>query len=463
MTTTRFVSGVASRDPTPTSVVLWGRVDGAATPVVWTLTDLVGVVAATGAVHPDERGVLRAEVDGLQPGTPYQYEFSTEDDHSPVGRTCTLAEQPSSVRLGVACCARWPSGEFTGYGSLAAADVDLLVHLGDYIYEDGDGGDRGSHDPPHECTTDDDYHRRYVQYRTDADLQALHAAAPWVATLDDHDINDNVARFGRASRPSADGVDPDRRRAGIEAHARWMPQRAHGNGPTPRDRHIPLGDLCDLVMVDTRLGGREEQVGDGAGPTPAPTDERSPQLLTDEQWEWLDEIIGRSTATWVVLVSQVQVAPLRLGWWPTRSGSGRWPLRLAPIVNPDQWDGYPAERQRLIDLLDRHDRDDVVILSGDLHGRFATSIRRHGRPALVEVTTPSISAPTFGSMLDARLPIPSRWTARWIRAINPHIRHLDLEHHGATIVDVDHETIRFSDAVRPDASNWTRSSTPRAR
>jgi len=160
MSTTPFVSGLASGDPTPTSVVLWGRVDGVAAPVVWTLTDLVGVVAATGAVHPDERGVLRAEVDGLQPGTRYQYELSFEDD--------------------------------------------------------------------------------------------------------------NVARFGRAGRPSADGVDPDRRRAGIEAHARWLPRPAHGNGPTPLDRHIPLGDVCDLVMVDTRLGGREEQVGDGVGPPPAP-------------------------------------------------------------------------------------------------------------------------------------------------------------------------------------------------
>jgi alkaline phosphatase D len=151
----------------------------------------------------------------------------------------------------------------------------------------------------------------------------------------------------------------------------------------------------------------------------------------------------------------VQLAPLRLGWWPTRSGSGRWPFRLAPVVNPDQWDGYPAERARLIDLLDRHDRDDIVILSGDLHGRFATSIRRPGRPDLVEVTTPSISAPTFGSMLAARLPLPSRWTARWIEVINPHVDHLDLHHHGATLVDVDADSIRFRDATRPDAFDRT--------
>jgi alkaline phosphatase D len=233
-----------------------------------------------------------------------------------------------------------------------------------------------------------------------------------------------------------------------------MPQRTHGNGPTPRDRHVALGQLCDLVLVDTRLGGREPQVGDG-GAAAGPTAAESPRLLTDGQWEWLDDVIGRSTAPWILLASQVQVAPLRLGWWPTRSGSGRRPWRIAPVVNPDQWDGYPTERQRLIDLLDRHDRDDVVILSGDLHGRFATSIRRPGRPDIAEVTTPSISAPTFGSMLDARLPVPSRWTARWIKAINPHIDHFDLHHHGSTVVDVDADTIRMTDTLRPDAWNWT--------
>ncbi len=451
----RFASGVASGDPTTTSLVLWARIDGAPTAATWTLTDADAVIAATGTVDPDEWGVLRAEVDGLRPGTRYRYRFSAGHDESPVGHTRTLAAQPTKLRLGIACCARWPSGEFTGYRSLADADVDLVVHLGDYIYEDGDGGDRGAHDPPHECRTPDDYDRRYAQYRTDADLQALHAAAPWVATPDDHEIDDNVARFDPTGRSSAVGVDPERRGAGIDAHARWMPQRVHGNGPTPRDRHVALGDLCDLVMIDTRLGGREAQRGDGGGPAPKPTDEQSPQLLCEAQWEWLDEIVGRSTSSWIVLASQVQVAPLRLGWWPTRSGSRRWPLRVSPIVNPDQWDGYPAERRRLIDLLDRHDRDDIVLLSGDLHGRFATSIRRPGRRSLAEVTTPSISAPTFATMLDARLPVPSRWTARWIRAINPHIHHLDLDHHGATIVDIDHEAIRVHDAVRPHAWDWT--------
>jgi alkaline phosphatase D len=234
-----------------------------------------------------------------------------------------------------------------------------------------------------------------------------------------------------------------------------MPQRAHGNGPTPRDRHIAFGDLCDLVLVDTRLGGREQQVGEGSGPALQPRDSGSPRLLTDEQWDWLDEIVGTSTASWILLASQVQVAPLRLGWWPTRAHGRRWPLRLAPVINPDQWDGYPAERQRLIDLLDRHDRRDVVVLSGDLHGRFVTSTPRFDGPDLIEVTTPSIAAPTFASMLDARLPIPSRWTAKWIRLINPHIRQLDLEHHGATVIDVDHDEIRVRDAVRPHAGNWT--------
>lgn len=456
MPASRFASGVASGDPTTSSVVLWTRVEGPAVPVTWTLVgDDAGT--STGVVTPGERGVVRVDVDGLRPGTPYRYWFTIDssDDaggaRSAVGRTATLATRPSSVRLGVACCARWPSGDFSGYRALVDRGVDLVVHLGDYVYEDAAGGDRGDHVPPHECVTLDDYDRRYEQYRDDVDLRALHAAAPWVATLDDHEIDANVARFGSTGGSSGlAGVDPDRRRAGAQAHARWMPQRTHGNGPTPRDRHLAMGELCDLVLIDTRLGGREPQVGNG-GPAAEPTASESPQLLSDDQWAWLDEIIGRSTAAWIIIGSQVQVAPMRLGWWPTRSGSGRWPFRLAPVVNPDQWDGYPEQRRRLIELLDRHDRDDVVILSGDLHARFATSIRRPGRPDLIEVTTPSISAPTFGSMLDARLPIPSRWTARWIEVVNPHIGHLDLHHHGSTVVDIDTDTIRISDAVRPDS------------
>jgi alkaline phosphatase D len=456
----RFVSGVASGDPTSSSLVLWARVDGPPVPVTWTIADDADAVQATGVAQPDQRGVVRAEVEGLRPGTDYRYWFSAaqgdahELSRSPVGRTKTFATRPTAVRLGLACCARWPSGEFTGYRALADRDVDLVVHLGDYIYEDSDGGDRGPHDPPHECHSLDDYDRRYAQYRRDSDLLALHAAAPWVATLDDHEIDDNVARFGPMGRFPAPGVDPERRCDGSDAHARWMPQRTHGNGPTPRDRHVAIGDLCDLVLVDTRLGGREPQVGDG-GPAAKPSHAQSPRLLSDEQWEWLDDVIGRSTASWILLASQVQVAPLRLGWRPTRSGSGRLPFRIAPVVNPDQWDGYPTERQRLIDLFDRHDRDDVLVLSGDLHGRFATSIRRPGRPDIAEVTTPSISAPTFASMLDARLPVPSHWTERWIEVINPHIHHIDLHHHGATVIDIDADTIRMTDAVRPDAWEWT--------
>ncbi len=454
MSAPRFVSGVASGDPTPDSVVLWSRVDPPAR-VGWALTDTDDSVVASGEADADERGVVRVCADGLRAGTDHLYRFTCGQERSEVGRTRTIARNPSRVRLGVACCARLPSGRFTGYRALADREVDVVVHLGDYIYEDGDGGDRGPHDPPHECTTLDDYDRRYAQYRDDPDLLALHAVAPWVATLDDHEIDDNVARFGPAGG-SPHAVDPERRRVGAAAHARWLPQRSHGNGPTPRDRHLALGDLCDLVMVDTRLGGRAHQVGDHDGPTTEPPPPESPQLLSDEQWSWLDDIVAASTAPWILFASQVQVAPLRLGWLPTRPRTGRGPVRFAPVINPDQWDGYPAERRRLIDLLERHGRaDDTVMLSGDLHGRFATAIPRPGRRAIPEVTTPSISAPTFGSMLDARLPLPSSWTARWIKAINPHIDHLDLEHHGATLVDVERDAIRFRDAVRPDAWSLT--------
>ena len=202
-------------------------------------------------------------------------------------------------------------------------------------------------------------------------------------------------------------------------------------------------------MVDTRLGGRQEPAG--RGPTKAGTSvgretyadsSQRRALLNEAQWEWLDQVIGQVDGSWVLLASQVQVAPLRLGWLPRR----KWPLRLRPVVNLDQWDGYPADRQRLVELLDRHDIEKVVVLSGDLHSRFVTTIERPDGRSILEVTTPSVTAPSFATLIERRLPLPSRWrtwrvAARWIRLINPHIIDMELADHGTTLLEIDAESI----------------------
>lgn len=470
-----FSWGVASGDPTATSIMVWTRIDvgnhaepdvPAVAWEVWELRETPDRAVAKGVAHPADDGTVGVHVTGLAPGRRYGYRFGVGNSWSVDGSTATLDPDSTTMRLGIACCARLASGPLVAYEGLRLAAPDLIVHLGDYIYEDGGSGDDHGEppEPPWECITFDDYSARYAQYRRDEHLHRLHRSTPWVVMPDDHEVTDDAfppehqtsghqSSEHQSSEDQRTGtpVDPPssaRKADAIAAHQRWMPQADHGNGPTTFDRHVPLGCVGDLIMVDTRLGGRQEPAGNG--PTsikdPAhhnPSDGRS--LLSDAQWEWLDQVIGSASRPWLILASQVQVAPLRLGWLPRLS----WPPALRTVVNPDQWDGYPADRERLIQLLDRHDVDKVLIISGDLHSRFVSTIPRSTGGRLVEVTTPSVTAPTFASLIERRLPLPSRWrawrlVARWIRLINPHIVDMDLAEHGTTLLDVDAESIMIT-------------------
>ncbi len=464
-----FVHGVASGDPTPTSVLLWTRVPSITTGsrpvrrIRWEVADAsdsepgprngdepqLGRTVAAGEVATDGNGFARVTVDRLHPGRAYRYRFSLAAYASPIGRTATLPSAVVRFRLGLACCAHWPSGDFGVYDALARACPDLFVHLGDYIYQDGGDGPRGSHDPPHECTTEADYRRRYAQYRRDPDLLAAHAAAPWIAVWDDHEVADDGWR--RGSRSETDGPWEARLRAARAAHADWMPQRPHGNGPTPLDRLVPIGDLADLVVVDTRYGGRSRPIDGIAGPALVPDNDEPTgrTILSAEQWDWLERCIAESTKPWILLVTSVQLAPLRLARLPVPS----WPPRLAPLVNPGQWDGYPTERRRLRQMLSARagevDPPGIVALSGDLHGRFV--VGRTTDRAICEITTPAVSGPPFAELVRRRVPIPPRALRTWLHLLNRHFDHLDLDHHGGTVIDIAPDELVVT-AVAPNGS-----------
>jgi len=474
-----FPWGVASGDATASSVMLWTQLDlsgddggdasgdessrtvGSAA-VDWEVRsigdtsdadEVPSAVWLTGVTDADDDGTVRVQLTELTPGTRYTYRFGARGRWSDTGSTATLDPDSDMVRLGIACCARLASGSLDAYEGLRLAEPDMVVHLGDYIYEDGGGSDDDgpTPEPPWECRTLADYSARYAQYRRDESLRRLHLSVPWVVTPDDHEITDDAFPPERQSGDLPTDVDPpspERKQAALAAHERWMPQAAHGNGPTTFDRHVPLGRVADLIMIDTRLGGRQVPAGNGPTGVREPSQGTGPgqrSLLGEEQWDWLDDKIGAAGRRWVILASQVQVAPLRLGWVPSRS----WPPRLRPVVNPDQWDGYPADRERLVELLDRHGVDKVLVLSGDLHSRFVTTIERSSGGRIVEVTTPSVTAPTFASLIQRRLPLPSPWkawrlVARWIRRINPRIIDMDLDEHGTTSLEVEAESILIS-------------------
>lgn len=449
---TVFAHGVGSGDPQPDGVVLWTRVSSPSpgpVAVRWRVAvtpDLEDVVARGEAEAVGERDfTVHVDVRGLEPATTYWYGFEAAAAASPVGRTRTLPRGSTDrIRLGVVCCACWPHGFFTAYRNLADREVDLVLHLGDYIYEDGESWDAKdrAHQPAHRLRTLADYRSRHAQYKTDPDLQWLHQRHPVVAVWDDHDIAGNAWRDGAADHdPAEDGDWHERRAAAVRAFLEWLPVRPPDPARPDRIyRSVRLGDLAALTLLDTRLVGRDRSALDGE--RPAPTIEAGDRsLLGPAQWAWLREELRSSSTRWQLLGSQVMMAPLRLVEIPrpfqrllrglVAGGAG---------VNGGQWDGYPGERARLFDLLAEEALGNVVVLSGDLHSSWAGELTPDptagARTVAVEFVAPSVTSRSFAAELAPPFPGGRAALRRVVASQNPHFGYFDLDGHGYLVVDV---------------------------
>jgi alkaline phosphatase D len=438
--------GVASFDPGPDRIILWTRVEGA-TEVTWHLAERstdgepLGELR-TGTAAADERGCVHVEVDGLKAGTDHLYWFTAGGQRSPTGRTRTLPDgSPDRWRVALVCCADRSINELTVYQAVAEADVDLVVHLGDYIYETkGKGQHR--HEPDHVCVTLEDYDRRYAQIRRDPALLALHARHPMVAIWDDHDIADNAWRHGaKAHDPDEHGPWPERLRAAALARQRWLPARlADPQDPLRLWRSVRAGDLAEVVVMDTRIDGRDQQAGDPGAP---PLDDPDRALVGPAQRRWLEERIRDRSATWCVLATQVTMSPMQL---PVPVGT-RTLLDGAPsgygivdgrAVCVDEWDGYPAERRRVARwLADRG--GDALVVSGDVHSSWVfDGTMASGIPAAApEFVAPSVSSTPMGR----QLPRGWRALARVAATAAEGARWYDLESFGFTVLDIGRRTI----------------------
>ena len=389
----------------------------------WVATDeALGDVVAEGDAEatPEHDGTVHVTVTGLAPATTYWYGFSAGEAVSPVGRTRTAPVGPvDRLRVGLVCCAHYETGFFTVYGRLAERDVDVVIHLGDFIYEDRARQSRGvrKHLGPERVLTLAEYRARHAQYRTDPDLLALLARHPVVAIWDDHELAGNAWRGGAARHePETDGDWRTRLEAATRAYREWIPLRL----PDPADplrlwRHVRLGNLAEVLMLDTRLAGRERPAA-GRRAVLRVWDRRR-ELLGKAQWRWLEGELARAGAGWRLVTSQVMVAPVAVA--PGRLG-----------INPGMWDGYPRQRDRLLRLLAAH-RGESVVLSGDLHSSWASELG----PA-VEVTVPAVSAPTFAQALAPRMPGGRRLLELIFRWANPHVRYLDTSHHGYVVLEL---------------------------
>jgi alkaline phosphatase D len=437
-----FAWGVASGDPTASSVVLWTRVEPGQT-VRWAVAEDEGMTRAVADGEADattERGgCVSVDVDGLGPATTYWYRFEAGASQSPVGRTRTLPDEGDDreVRLGVVSCSSYVAGPFLAFAALAERDVDAVLHLGDVIY-DVDGGDRFRPPDPDEEPRDlAAYRARHAQSRTDADLQALLRRHPLIATWDDHDVAGNAWRDGAdAHDPDTDGPWEDRRTAGLRAWREWIPTRAEDDRIW---RAVRLGAVADLFVLDTRHDGRDRQVGaDDPDPAAAVRDPDR-NLLSAEQRQWLHDGLRSSTAPWRVLANQVVLSPI-----PFRlpealpEGIGRMVGLVVDgaVINPDQWDGYAAERDRLLPVL--AEAGDTLVLTGDVHSSWALEVPGAGA---VEAVVPAVTSESFAAVVNADNPVLAGVLTQMLHDQLDHLRFTELRSPGYAVVSITAERV----------------------
>lgn len=398
-----FTLGVASGDPWPDGFVLWTRLAPDPLNGGGMLPEDVAVRWEVGTDdqlrHVVQRGtaIARAEfahavhvtVQGLAPDRWYWYRFMVGDATTVVARTRTMpaaTAHPSRLRLLLASCQHYEWGLYAAHRHLAREDADLVAFLGDYIYESHAARPVRSHEAG-EPTTLDGYRNRYALYKTDPDLQAAHAAFPWVVTWDDHEVDNNYA--GLVSERS-DPVEQFslRRAAAYRAYYEHMPLR-RSTMPRGPDmmlyRALDFGQLARIHVLDGRQYRSDQSCGDRRQAPCADWDRDDRTMLGASQERWLARGLMRPGAMWHALAQQVMMMPIDLDPGPGEA------------YNMDSWSGYPAARRRLTSLVETRRVANVVTLTGDVHANYAGEVpadarRPEGPHVMVEYVGTSISS-----------------------------------------------------------------------
>ena len=386
-----FRLGVASGDPLPDGVVLWTRLapkpladDGHGgmpdrnVPVRWEVAADEGfrkvVRRGTEVARPELAHSVHVEVEGLAPARWYYYRFKAGDEISPVGRTRTApapGAKVSELSFAFASCQQFEHGYFTAYRRMAEEDLDLVVHLGDYIYEYGPneyvapGGNVRQH-VGEEIQSLADYRQRHAQYKGAPNLRRAHAAFPWIVTWDDHDAENNYA-----DEISENDDPPEvflRRRANAyQAYYEHMPLRRSSvpRGPDMRlYRRLTYGDLAEFNVLDTRQYRSDQPCGDDFPDDCARRFSPKQTITGDRQEQWLKNGLANSRARWNVLAQQIFLAQIDLVGGPKKEG-----------FYVDGWDGYVASRDRLLNFLRRRRIANPVVLTGDWHANWLCDLK----------------------------------------------------------------------------------------
>lgn len=485
-----FRHGVASGDPASTSIVLWTRItitEGTEIPVAPVTLEL-----STDSNFSTDRKVfdlsttaakdwtVKHNATGLEPGRNYYYRFTSNGTTSPLGSTRTLPSASiEKVRFAVVSCSNWQHGFFNAYDHIARDETfDAVIHLGDYFYEygtDGYGSETGReigrlHEPDHEVLTLDDYRQRHAQYKTDAALQAMHAAHPTIHIWDDHEVANNSWEGGAENHQLDEGDWAARRRAAMQAYYEWMPLRdpEPGRSREALYKSYSWGDLLTLVSIETRLTARAEQIDiDAYSPdfssqqdvddfmeNVVGTDDR--YLLGDAQLDFVIDALKASKTQgqpWRFVANQILMADVRSpdltpyaseemmqaiepAWAGIRDFVRNSAFGLPLYI--DTWGGYPFARERFYDRLAQNGINDLVVLTGDAHEFWVNDLYTDGKQKMgVELGTTSITSET----VEAFLGEGTKDFALLITKDNDCVRYYDPQHHGYIDLTVTKERV----------------------
>jgi alkaline phosphatase D len=454
-----FDYGVASGDPLSDRVILWTHVKypNSTDPVslIWqvaTDVNFVNIVAyGIGQSSAESGFTFKADATGLSANQSYFYRFKVDKHISPIGKTKTLPTgSVSQVKLAVLSCSNYPAGYFNVYSEVAKSDVDVAIHLGDYIYEYAATGYASTNAaslgrtsvPSNELLSFEDYRLRHAQYKSDADLKQFHANKPMIAVWDDHEIANDTYKDGAENHtPASEGSFSNRKAAAIQAYHEWMPIRT-GTDKNKIYRSFNFGSLMSLHMLDTRLIGRDQQVEftDLLNPSTqaaatATLSSPTRQLLGTEQVQWLTSQLSASTSTWQFFGQQVLMGrmefpltilqalnpsdtspqaqaagQLAISSYLTAKTKSAMGLTLSveetallnqPKLgyNLDAWDGYPAAREILLSTVAAL-RKKLVVLAGDTHNAWHSDLTlMNGQKVGEEFATSSVSSPGLETYL----------------------------------------------------------------
>ena len=453
-----FNEGVASFDPSQDKVILWTRYTPSsqeqAKPLIY--LDVAKdkdfstvVVSQSVEVDINSDYTVYADVSKLTSNTKYYYRFRNEvtKSRSVTGETKTLpaAGEASEVKLAVVSCANYQAGLFNVYGAVADSNAEVVVHLGDYIYEYQAGGYGSNttvnraHKPSGEIITVADYRERYRQYRSDPQLQKAHQLKPFICVWDDHEIANNAYKDGAQNHQSTEGSYTTRKSSAIQVWHEYLPARVQDNAKIYRN--FEIAGLVNLLMLDTRIIGRDKQLdysdylsGNTLNSTKFLLDWQNPQrtILGSEQRNWLTSTVNSSRSKWQVFGSQVlmgkiyvpaelllftnqiatgindpilfanyqriatelvQIKSRLLAGDPTLTAAEKARVQTVLPYNLDSWDGYPAEREAIYAATSGKK---VISVAGDTHNAWHSLLTdANGRKVGTEFATSSITSPGF--------------------------------------------------------------------